>query len=84
MASVTTKLPTPQLETGAAVHLFDDGFDPIETGLREQVRTFIEALIRGELDAALARPRATRDRSSPRTVHRRAWPVTGMAAGRAR
>jgi transposase-like protein len=60
MASVTTKLPTPQLETGAAVHLFDDWFDPIETGLREQVRTFIEALIRGELDAALARPRYAR------------------------
>ena len=39
------------------MHLFDNWFDPIETGLRARVREFIEALIRGELDAALARPR---------------------------
>jgi putative transposase len=60
MASVTTKLPTPQLEAETAVHLFEDWFDPIESGLREQVRTFIEELIRGELEAALARPRYAR------------------------
>jgi putative transposase len=60
MASVTTKPQGPQLETETAAYLFDDWFDPIETGLREQVRAFIEELLRGELDAALARPRYAR------------------------
>jgi putative transposase len=39
------------------VHLFDNWFDPIECGVRERVREFIEALIRNELDCVLARPR---------------------------
>jgi putative transposase len=34
--------------------VFGDWFDPIETALREQVRGFIEELIRNELDAVLA------------------------------
>jgi len=38
--------------TDAASHLFDNWFDPIESGLRERVREFIEPLICGELDAA--------------------------------
>ena len=37
--------------------LFDNWFDPIETALRERARNFIEELIRGELTAALDRPR---------------------------
>src|SRR3974377_2440061 len=37
--------------------LFDNGFDPIETALRERARNFIEELIHGELTAALDRPR---------------------------
>jgi putative transposase len=37
--------------------LFNDWFDPIEDGIRGQVRGFIEELIHAELDAALARPR---------------------------
>jgi transposase-like protein len=45
------------LATDTAGHLFDNWFDPIETGVRERVRQFIEALICSELDAALARPR---------------------------
>ena len=40
-----------------AVDLFDDWFDPIETAVRDRARQFIEELIRGELDAVLARPR---------------------------
>jgi putative transposase len=60
MESVTTKPPGLQLGTETAAYLFDDWFDPIEAGLREQVRAFIEELIRGELDAALARPRYAR------------------------
>jgi transposase-like protein len=57
MTSDTTKANAAQPEAETAVQLFDDWFDPIESGLRARVREFIEALIRGELDAALARPR---------------------------
>src|SRR5438477_5339937 len=37
--------------------LLDDWFDPIEAGLRERVREFIQAMIESELEAALVRPR---------------------------
>ena len=37
--------------------LFGDWFDPIESGLRERIREFIQTLIESELEAALARPR---------------------------
>src|SRR5205085_10607966 len=40
-----------------AVDLFDNWFDPIETEVRARAHEFIEELIRGELDAVLARPR---------------------------
>jgi len=70
MMSDTTKFAGPQPEAGTAACLFDDWFDPIESGLRARVREFIEALIRGELDAALARPR-----------YGRRAPAAGGAAG---
>ena len=57
MRSDTT---TPESALPAAdetVRLFDDWFDPIETGLRDRVREFIEGMIRAELDAVLARAR---------------------------
>ena len=57
MTSDTTKPEAAQPEAGTAACLFDDWFDPIETGLRARVREFIEELLRGELDAVLARPR---------------------------
>jgi len=57
MTSTTTKSAAVQPEAGAAVYLFDDWFDPIEAGLRDRVRDFIETMIRTEFDAALARPR---------------------------
>jgi len=56
MKSITTKSQLSQSRSDA-VHLFDAWFDPIETEVRERAREFIEELIRGELDAALARPR---------------------------
>jgi putative transposase len=57
MKNVTT---TPELSpstTEINSHLFDDWFDPIESGIRDRVRGLIEEMIRGELDAALSRPR---------------------------
>ena len=47
-----------------AVDLFDDWFDPIETEVRARAREFIEELIRGELDDALARPRYRRSQKT--------------------
>jgi putative transposase len=71
MLSVTTTTDSAQPATETAVDLFDNWFDPIETGVRDRVREFIEELIRGELDAVLARPR----------YGRRATGVEAAAAG---
>jgi hypothetical protein len=60
MKRVTT---TPELSpstTEINSHLFDDWFDPIESGIRDRVRGLIEEMLRGELDAALTRPRYAR------------------------
>src|ERR1700683_2323955 len=57
MKTVTT---TPELlhsTTENNSHLFDDWFDPIETGIRDRVRELIEEMICSELDAVLSRPR---------------------------
>jgi putative transposase len=64
MTSTTTKSDSLQLEAKAAPHLFDNWFDPIETEVRGRVRQFIEELIRGELDEALARPRYGRSKTA--------------------
>jgi len=57
MTNVTTKSDSFEPATDTAAHLFDNWFDPIESGVRDRVREFIETLICEELDAALARPR---------------------------
>jgi putative transposase len=57
MDSNSTKSPTLQSEAATTVHLLDDWFDPIEAGLRDRVREFIQGLIEAELEAALCRPR---------------------------
>jgi putative transposase len=62
MTSITTKPDSLQLAAESAPHLFDDWFDPIETAVRGRARQFIEELICGELDAALARPRYGRSK----------------------
>ena len=66
MMSVTTTTDSAQPATETAVDLFDHWFDPIETGVRDRVREFIKELIRGELDAVLARPRYGRGRRGRR------------------
>ena len=48
----------------AGSDLFDNWFDPIETEVRARARGFIEELIRGELDDALARPRYQRGKKA--------------------
>src|SRR5947199_3106655 len=56
MTSNSTKSSSLQSEAEAAVPLLDDWFDPIEAGLRDRVREFIQAMIESELEAALVRP----------------------------
>jgi hypothetical protein len=70
---------TPELSpstTESNSHLFDDWFDPIESGIRDRVRGLIEEMIRGELDAALSRPRYGR-----RAGHADDSGVAGVVSG---
>ena len=57
MTNNTTKPDSLQPAAEMAVDLFDNWFDPLEAEVRARSRQFIEELLRGELDAALARPR---------------------------
>src|SRR5260221_3335322 len=57
MNKPTTKPDSPQPATELAVDLFDNWFDPVEAEVRAGSRQFMEELIRGELDDALARAR---------------------------
>jgi putative transposase len=56
--STTPCLPQPEIET--AEHLFDNWFDPIEAGLRDRAREFLQAMFEGELDKVLTRSRYVR------------------------
>jgi len=56
--STTPYLPQSEIET--AEHLFGNWFDPIEAGLRDRARTFLQAMLEGELDEVLARSRYAR------------------------
>jgi len=76
MTSVTTKLELSQPSTDGSSPLFDNWFDPIETGIRERVREFIEEMIRSELDAVLSRPRYGR-----RAKHAEGGAVVAGVAG---
>jgi len=60
MTSHSTMLEQPQLETEAAAQLFDNWFDPIEAGLRDRAREFLQAMLEGELDEVLDRSRYAR------------------------
>ena len=57
MTSATTKPDCLQPAADMAGDLFDNWFDPLETEVRARSREFIEELLRGELEAALSRPR---------------------------
>src|SRR5260370_79796 len=64
MTNITTKPDSSQPAAEMAIDLFDNWFDPIETEVRARAREFIEELIRGELDAVLARPRYGRHQTA--------------------
>jgi len=64
MKSFITKSDSAQPVAETAVYLFDDWFDPIEAGVRDRVRGFIQGMIEGELDETLMRPRYGRRSAS--------------------
>src|ERR1700751_1644229 len=66
MTSNSTKLPVLGSDGEIAVGLVDEWFDPIEAGLRDRVRDFIQMMIESELEAVLSRPRyARRPKADP-------------------
>ena len=90
MSNDSTKPPVLQSEAETAISLLDDWFDPIEAALREQVRSFIQAMIEAELEEVLARPRSlwppakdcSRECRWPREDHRPpSWPSIAIADG---
>ena len=60
MTNNSTTSPFLQSAAETAVDLLDDWFDPIEAGLRDRVREFIQTMIESELETALSRPRYAR------------------------
>jgi putative transposase len=60
MTSNSTNSAALQSQAETAIHLLDDWFDPIEAGLRDRVREFIQGMIEAELEVALSRPRYAR------------------------
>ena len=80
MKSISTKSDSPQPAADTAVYLFDDWFDPIEAGVRDRVREFIQAMVAGELDATLMRRRYGR-RAKPTSDDDGLVAVTGHRHG---
>jgi putative transposase len=81
MKTTTTKFDSTQPAADTAVYLFDDWFDPIEAAVRDRVRGFIEAMIEGELDAKLMRPRYGRHSKSAMGAHDGVMAVNGHRHG---
>src|SRR5271166_6599636 len=81
MTNNSTKLPVQGSEVETAVHLLDDWFDPIETGLRDRVRELIQTMIESELEAVLSRSRYARRPKADPTNADDADRVTGHRHG---
>src|SRR6202051_3527498 len=64
MTSPAAKPDLLQPAADMAGDLFDNWFDPLEAEVRARSREFIEELLRGELEAALSRPRYGRSAMS--------------------
>src|SRR6516162_7134932 len=85
MTSNSTRLPVLGSDAAIAVGLVDEWFDPIEAGLRDRVRDFIQRMIESELEAVLSRRGyARRPKADPRTRARAVSPATGTVTDRAR
>jgi putative transposase len=62
MTSHSTMTFPSQAETDVTGYLIDNWFDPIEAGLRDRAREFLEAMFEAELEQVLARSRYVRGR----------------------
>jgi hypothetical protein len=71
---------TKRADDATEEKLFDNWFDPVETGLRAKVRGFIETMIEEELDTALSRPRYGR-RLELTAADNAAVPIVGHRHG---
>src|SRR5437588_12156536 len=60
MTSPSTTPWLPQSEIETAEHLFDNWFDPIEAGLRDRAREFLQAMLEGGIEMVLASSRYAR------------------------
>jgi putative transposase len=84
MTSHTTTPCLRQSETDTAEHLFDNWFDPIEAGLRDRTREFLQAMLGAELKEILARSRYGRRAKSSNGDSEAAAGITGHRHGRSR
>ena len=88
MTSNSTKSSAGQSEAETAVNVLGDLFDPIEVGLRDRVREFIQVMIESELDRDGARPRALwpppKDRFRITRMTQAVSPATGADTDRGR
>ena len=81
MTKIITTPCLPQSEIERTEQLFDNWFDPIEAGLRERAREFLQAMFEAELDEVLARSRYAR-RARPASGDSQATPAaTGHRHG---
>jgi putative transposase len=71
----------PQLETKATAELFDNWFDPVEAGLRDRAREFLQAMLESELDDVLGRSRYVRRAGPSRKESEKAAGVAGHRHG---
>jgi Transposase, Mutator family len=78
MKNHTTQADSATLATTTAAQLFDDWFDPIEFGVRNRVRDFIQTMMEEELEALLSRPRYGRIAA---TASKESGTVTGHRHG---
>ena len=84
MTITTMKPDSLQPAAEMAVDLFDNWLDPLETEVRARAREFIEELIRGELDIALARPRYSRSQMASNEEEEQTLRATATEAGHGR
>ena len=68
--------------TASPIFLGETWFDPIEMGIRDRIRGFIEALVDEELNEALGRG-VTRDRAERRAKRRGRWSDIDTVGGNA-
>jgi putative transposase len=81
MTSHITTPCLPQSEIETTGQLFDKWFDPIEAGLRDRAREFLQAMLEAELDEVLARSRYARGAKPSSGDSEAAAGVTGHRHG---